>query len=145
MRRINTMLLTALWVWTLTACGGGGGGGGPVVTDTTPPTISRMAVEPSTLIVPGVTVVRVEAEVTDDSSGVEAVTVAVSYPDGSTDTKALTAGNGTTYAVQFAASWGGNQPGKVRFLVSARDKAGNTQNASALEVRAVAPPPGSPW
>lgn len=145
MRRINSILLIALSVWTLSACGGGGGGGGPVVTDTTAPTISRMAVEPSTLIVPGGTVVRVEADVTDDSSGVDAVTVAVAYPDGSTDTKALTAGSGSTYAVQFTALWGGSQPGVVRFTVSARDVAGNVRTSSAVEVRAAAPPPGNPW
>lgn len=144
MKRGNTMLLIVLSVWALTACGGGGGGGS-VVTDTIPPTISRMAVEPSTLIVPGTTMVRVEADVTDDSSGVQTVTVAVAYPDGSTDTKTLAAGSGSTYSAQFTASWGGNQPGKVRFTVSARDVAGNTQTSSEVEVRAVAPPPGSPW
>lgn len=144
MKRWNTMLLIAVSAWTLTACGGGGAGG-PVVTDTTPPTISRTAVEPSTLIVPGTTVVRVEADVTDDSSGVDAVTVTVVHPDGSTDTKTLAVGSGSTYAVQFTASWSGNQPGNVRFTVSARDKAGNTQDAPVVEVRAAAPPPGSPF
>ena len=142
MRRWKIILLTALSVWALSACGGGGG---PVETDTTPPTISRMAVEPSSLIVPSTTVVRVEADVTDDSSGVGAVSVAVVYPDGSTDTKTLTAGSGSTYAVQFTPTWGGNQPGTVRFTVSARDVAGNTQTSSAVEIRAAALPPGSPW
>ncbi len=142
MKRRKTILLAGLSVWTLTACGGGGE---PVVTDTTPPTISRMAVEPSTLIVPGTTVVKVEADVTDDSSGVGAVSVTIVYPDGGTDTKTLTVGSGSTYAVQFTPTWGGNQPGKVRLTVSARDVAGNAQTSSTVEVRAAAPPPGSPW
>lgn len=142
MKRRKIILLAGLSVWTLTACGGGGG---PMVTDTNPPTISRMAVEPSTFIVPGTTVVQVEADVTDDSSGVDAVSVTIAHPDGSTDTKTLTAASGSTYVAQFTPTWGGNQPGTVRFTVSARDRAGNTQTTSAAEVRAAAPPPGSPW
>lgn len=144
MKRGKIILAIALASWILTACGGGGGGV-PVVPDTTPPTISRVAVEPSTLIVPGTTVVQVEADVTDDSSGVRSVTVAVVYPDGTTDTKTLAAGSGSTYTVQFTTTWGGNLPGKVRFAVSAQDAAGNTRTSSEVEVRAVAPPPGSPW
>jgi len=142
MKRSNTILLIALPIWTMTACGGGGG---TVINDTTAPTISRVAVEPSTLIVPGATVVQVEADVVDDSSGIDTVAVAVAYPDGSKDTKPMAVKSGSVYAVQFPAAWGGNQPGSVRFTVSARDKAGNVQNSSAVEVRAAAPPPGAPW
>ena len=138
MKTIRFIVLIVGSAWALTACGGGGG-------DATAPTISRVAVEPSTLIVPGVTSVRVEADVTDDSSGVNAVTVKVTYPDGSEATQTLSAGSGVTYAVQFTPSWGGSQPGNVQFVVSARDKAGNSGSASAVSVRAAGPPPATPW
>ncbi len=144
MKTIRFIVLIVGSAWALTACGGGGGGA-PVVTDTTAPTISRVAVEPSTLIVPGVTSVRVEADVTDDSSGVDAVTVKATYPDGSEATQTLSAGGSATFAAQFTPSWGGSQPGNVQFVVSARDKAGNSTSASAVSVRAAAPPPGTPW
>lgn len=144
MRKVNITFLFALGVWALSACGGGGSGG-LVSSDTMPPTISCVAVEPPALIVPGSTVVRIEADVTDNDSGVDTVSVAVAYPDGSADTKTLTSESGSRYAVQFTATWTGSQPGKILFTVSARDKAGNAQTSSALERRAVAPPPGSPW
>jgi len=143
MKTIRFIVLIVGSVWALTGCGGGGSA--PVVTDTAAPTISRVAVEPSTLIVSGVSSVRVEADVSDDSSGVDAVTVKATYPDGSEATQTLSAGSSTTYAVQFTPSWGGSQPGNVQFVVSARDKAGNSSSASAVGVRAAAPPPGTPW
>ena len=142
MKTIGFIVLIAASAWVLTACGGGGGV--PASPDTTAPTISRVAVEPSTLIVPGVTSVRVEADVTDDLSGVDAVAVKVTYPDQSETTHTLVAGSGATYAVQFTPSWGGSQPGTVRFAVAARDKAGNTSEAT-IDRRAAAPPPGTPW
>ncbi len=147
MRKVNLILLVGLFVWALTGCGGGGGGtggGGPIVSDTTPPAISGVAVEPAFLVTLGTTV-RVRANVTDDSSGVDAVALQVTYPDGSMETKPMALSSGSTYAVEFTASWGGNQPGTVRFVVSARDKAGNPQNAPVVEVRGAATPPSSPW
>lgn len=114
------------------------------MSDTTPPVISRVAVEPSTLLQTAATV-QVEAEVRDDASGVEWVKVEVIYPDGTRAEQPLAGGGGSTYTARFEARWSGTQPGKVRFTVSARDRAGNTQTASAVEVRAAALPPGSPW
>jgi len=68
MKTIRFTVLIVASAWVLTACGGVGVGV-PTPSDTTAPTISRVAVEPSTLIVPGATSVRVEAHVTDDGSG----------------------------------------------------------------------------
>jgi hypothetical protein len=144
MKTIRFTVLIVASAWVLTACGGVGVGV-PTPSDTTAPTISRVAVEPSTLIVPGATSVRVEAHVTDDGSGVDAVTVKATYPDGSEATHTLSAGSGATYTVQFAPSWGGSQPGNVQFVVSARDKAGNSGSASVVSVRSAAPPPATPW
>ncbi|MEJ5250910.1 MAG: hypothetical protein HPY54_07560 [Chthonomonadetes bacterium] len=143
MRTVKITFLIAVLAGTLTACGGGGGTGG--ISDTTAPTISRVAVEPTALIAPGTTIVRVEADVTDDSSGVDTVAVEVVYPDGTRETKTLTATTGSTYAVQFTPQWGGNQPGTVRFTVSARDGASNVQSAAPIDVRGAAPPPEYPW
>lgn len=85
----------------LGSCGGGGGGGG--VSDTTPPTISCLAVQPDAPIVPG-SRVRVEADVSDDLSGVQSVTVQVTYPDGSTaaHTLSLMSGEHVRRGVQRA-------------------------------------------
>lgn len=143
MRTVQITFLVGVLAGTLTACGGGGGISPP--NDTVAPGISRVAVEPTTLIAPGTTAVRVEADVTDDSSGVDAVSVQVVYPDGTEETKALAETTGSTYAVQFTPAWAGNQPGTVRFTVSARDRAGNTGSASPVERRAAAPPPEYPW
>ncbi len=145
MRQRAIQILTVALSMVLASCGGGGGVTPPPVTDTTPPTISRVAVEPSTLIVPGTSEVRVEADVTDDTSGVASVTVQVVYPDGATENRSLSATSGQTYAVQFTASWSGSQPGTLRFTVSATDGAGNSQSASPVERRGASPPPGNPW
>lgn len=143
MRTVKITVLVGVLAGTLTACGGGGGTTAP--SDTVAPGITRVAVEPTTLIAPDTTTVRVEADVTNDSSGVDAVSVQIVYPDGTGETRALSATTGSNYAVQFTPAWGGNQPGTMRFTVSARDKAGNVASASAVERRAAAPPPEYPW
>lgn len=142
MNKITGTLCLFGLVWLLGSCGGGGGA--PAITDTVPPTISRVVVQPNNLLMPGF-LVRVEADATDDSSGIDEVTVRVEYPNGATETHTLEAGVGSSYAKQFTASWTHDSPGIVKFTASARDKAGNTASASTREVRAGASPPPLPW
>ncbi len=144
MKRAYLAIALSAFAFLLASCGGGGGVTPPPVTDTTAPTISRVAVEPSALVVSGTTEVRVEADVTDDV-GVASVTARVEYPDGTSQTHSLSLASGSTYAVQFTATWSGSNPGTLRFTVSASDAAGNTQSAAAQERRGASPPPDSPW
>lgn len=136
--RTLTMILGICGLLALLAsCGGGG------VSDTTAPTISRLAVQPDAPIVPD-SKVRVEAEVSDDLSGVQSVTVEVTYPDGSTAAHPLSLQSESTYAVEFNVP-SSNQPGTVTFAVIAKDKAGNTTPPRSEERRIIASPPGAPF
>lgn len=140
--RTLTMILGVCGLLALLAsCGGGGDAGG--VSDTTPPTISRMAVQPDAPIAPG-SEVRVEADVSDDLSGVQSVAVQVTYPDGSTAAHPLSLLSGSTYAVVFNAP-SSNQPGTATFAVTAKDGAGNTTPPRSEERRLIASPPGAPF
>ncbi|MGQ9881733.1 MAG: hypothetical protein ACUVSV_12845 [Armatimonadota bacterium] len=141
MRTLTLILGSCGLLALLASCGGGGGGGG--VSDTTAPTISRMAVQPDAPIVPD-SKVRVEADVSDDLSGVQNVTVQVTYPDGSTAAHTLSLVSGSTYAVEFNAP-SISQPGTATFVVTAKDGAGNTTSPRSEERRLIASPPGAPF
>ncbi len=128
----------------------GCGGGGP--SDTTPPTISDVQVNPSSLIEPD-RQVTVQAKVTDNRSGVQSVVARVSYPDGATEEKAMERqqADQSKYSVTFTARWDTDKVGAdptqwfVRVTVQARDRAGNQAQSPESRVRAAAGPPLPPF
>ncbi|GBC92905.1 hypothetical protein HRbin15_01382 [bacterium HR15] len=128
------------------ACGGGGGGGGggSGTLDTTPPTISSLAVSPSLLTVG--TQAQINATVTDVDSGVQAVVAIVTYPDNTQASVTLSAsGNGSTYTGTFTAQWTpSGASANVRVQLRVIDRAGN-EARSEISVRTAGLPPSPPF
>ncbi len=129
--------------------GCGGGGGGP--SDTMPPSITDVQINPSSLIEPG-RQVTVQAKVTDEGSGVQSVSVLVSYPDGTEKTETMSAPAGSnTFSVSFTAQWDASKVGTdstqwvVKIKVQAKDRTGNQAESSESRIRAVASPPLPPF
>jgi len=128
--------------------GCGGGGGGP--SDTTPPSITDVQINPSSLIEPG-RQVTVQAKVTDEGSGVQSVSVLVNYPDGTEKIETMSAPAGSnTFSVSFVAQWNAGEVGTdstqwVVIKVQAKDWAGNQAESSESRIRAAASPPLPPF
>jgi len=148
-RRLLSGACYALWAFaaiSTLACGGGGGSGdssGGNLTDTTPPSIGSVAISPRLLTVGAEVHLRVE--VTDEQSGVQAVSALITYPDNSQASVALQAsGNRTTYASAFTAQWTLSSVSQARIVVQAVDKAGN-RSSREQSVRTVAAPPAPPF
>jgi len=144
LRWIRWLMATMTMVLSV---GCGGGGGGP--SDTTPPSITDVQVNPSSLIEPG-RQVTVQAKVTDEGSGVQSVSVLVSYPDGNKTEIMLAPAGSNIFSVTFTAQWKANEVGTdstqwVVIKVQAKDRAGNQTESSESRIRAVASPPLPPF
>jgi len=148
MKGMKTFALIAAWGLWLTGCGGGGFVQEVPPPDGQPPQIHQARVIPSNLVYIG-RQVRVEAEVSDEGSGIKSVTAKIKYPDGTTQTVKLTL-QGNLFANDFIAQWDAHQmPADVSrwfmtVVVLAKDKSGNVAQSSESSVRVALPPPGVP-
>ena len=148
MNRVKTFLPIAALAVFLFVCAGGGFVHEGVPEDRQPPQIRQVQITPSNLVYVGKQV-KVEAEVTDESSGVKSVTAEIKYPDATTQTVDLTL-QGNVFIGDFNAQWDVNRmPTDVSrwfmtVTVRAEDNSGNVARSTESSVRVAISPPDLP-
>ena len=145
MKTFSLIVASALF---LIGCAGGGFVHEGVREDQQPPQIRQVRITPSNLVYVG-RQVRVEAEVTDESSGVKSVTAEIKYPDATTQTIELTL-QGDFFVGNFTAQWDVNRmPADVSrwfmtVVIRAEDNSGNVAQSPESSVRVAIAPPNLP-
>jgi hypothetical protein len=145
---VKTFSLVAALALLLTGCTGGGFVHEGVAEDRQPPQIRQVRITPSNLVYVGKQV-RVEAEVTDEGSGVKSVTAEIKYPDETLRTVDLTL-QGNVFVGDFNAQWDVNRmPADVSrwfmaVVIRAEDNSGNIARSPESSVRVAISPPGLP-
>lgn len=130
--------LSILW-----GCGGGG-----AAPDNQPPRIENLQIQPSDLISSG-TRVTVQATITDNRSGVQQVSVVITYPDGQSQNFSLSSVGNNQFSANFVAQWNDSalpsdyESWVVRFLLIAVDKSNNRTQLES-QVRAAIGLPALP-
>ena len=133
----------------LTGCAGGGFVHEGVPKDNQPPQIRQVKVTPNMLVTRGKQV-TIEATVTDEQSGVKAVTAEVTYPDGGKETLQLTPQGNDLFSGNFNAFWNENAMPQnvnewfIRVVVKAADNSGNIAQSPETKVRVAITPPDLP-
>jgi len=144
----KTFSLMASLAIFLIGCAGGDFVREGVPEDRQPPQIRQVRITPSNLVYVG-RQVRVEAEVSDEGSGVKSVTAEIKYPDTTTQTIELTL-QGDFFAGNFTAQWDVNRmPTDVSrwfmaVVIRAEDNSGNVARSSESSVRVAIAPPDLP-
>jgi len=145
MKTFSLIVASALF---LIGCAGGDFVHEGVREDRQPPQICQVRITPSNLVYVG-RQVRVEAEVTDESSGVKSVTAKIKYPDATTQTIELTL-QGDFFVGNFTAQWDVNRmPADVSrwfmtVVIRAEDNSGNVAQSPESSVRVAIAPPNLP-
>ena len=148
MSSVKTFSPVAVLALLLIGCAGGGFVHEGVAEDRQPPQIRQVRITPSNLVYVG-RQVRVEAEVTDESSGVKSVTAEIKYPDATTQTIELTL-QGNVFVGNFTAQWDVNRmPADVSrwfmtVVIRAEDNSGNVAQSPESSVRVAIAPPNLP-
>lgn len=148
MSSVKTFSPVAMLALLLIGCAGGGFVHEGVAEDRQPPQIRQVRITPSNLVYVG-RQVRVEAEVTDESSGVKSVTAEIKYPDATTQTIELTL-QGDFFVGNFTAQWDVNRmPADVSrwfmtVVIRAEDNSGNVAQSPESSVRVAIVPPNLP-
>lgn len=148
MSSVKTFSPVAVLALLLIGCAGGGFVHEGVAEDRQPPQIRQVRITPSNLVYVG-RQVRVEAEVTDESSGVKSVTAEIKYPDATTQTIELTL-QGNVFVGNFTAQWDVNRmPADVSrwfmmVVIRAEDNSGNVAQSPESSVRVAIVPPNLP-
>jgi len=148
MSSVKTFSPVAVLALLLIGCAGGGFVHEGVAEDRQPPQIRQVRITPSNLVYVG-RQVRVEAEVTDENSGVKSVTAEIKYPDATTQTIELTL-QGNVFVGNFTAQWDVNRmPADVSrwfmtVVIRAEDNSGNVAQSPESSVRVAIAPPNLP-
>jgi len=148
MSGMKTFLPVAALSLFLIGCAGGDFIREGVSEDRQPPQIRQVRIIPSNLVYVGKQV-KVEAEVTDEGSGVKSVTAEIKYPDATTQTIGLTLQD-NVFIGDFNAQWDVNRmPADVSrwfmtVTVRAEDNSGNVARSPESSVRVAILPPDLP-